>query len=51
MRTRKVIVFITDYFSVMSDSKNILRIKTGTGKGATKGKKKQGMKKNLGGGS
>ncbi len=49
-----MIVFITDYFSVMSGSKNNLRIKLGTGKGAEgkkKRKKNQGMKKNLGGGS
>jgi hypothetical protein len=48
MRKRNVIVFITDYFSVMSDSKNIVRIKTGKGR-VQQRVKKQGMKKNLGG--
>jgi hypothetical protein len=40
MRKRNVIVFITDYFTLMSDSKNTVRIKTGTGVGATKGTNK-----------
>jgi hypothetical protein len=39
-----VIVFITDNLTLMFDSQNIVRIKTGTGVGANKGTNKGGRK-------